>query len=285
MGFERSLANAVLLSAAIVLAGNAHAKEPKHASAGSPAAGQATPAPRLDPKALDLLKEMSARLAAAKALSFTALTTYEGPTIYGPPLAYQTLSQVLLQRPDKLRVLTVGDGPPSEFYYDGKTMMAYEPEANLVAVAEAPPTIEGVLKAAYDSAAIYFPFADVVVADPYRDISEGLKVAFYIGQSRVYGGTTTDMIAIANERIFVQVWIGAEDKLPRRLRAIYLDDPARLRHDVELSNWNLDPQIPADAFGSAKASAANKISFARPDPKPPGGGEAAPKAHGKAKKP
>jgi hypothetical protein len=119
-----------------------------------------------------------------------------------------------MRRPDKLRVLTPGDGPASEFYYDGKTMVAFEPAASLVAVADAPPTIDAALKAAYDTAAIYFPFTDVIVADPYKGLVDGLKHAFYIGQSRVVGGTTTDMVAIVNNWVFEQIWIGADDKLP-----------------------------------------------------------------------
>ena len=106
-------------------------------------------------------------------------------------------------------------------------MMAFAPAENLVAVAEAPPTIDAALKAAYDSAAIYFPFTDVIVADPYKDIADGLILAFYIGQSQVVGGTTTDMVAYANNDVFVQIWIGAEDKLPRMVRAVYRADPAR----------------------------------------------------------
>ena len=98
-------------------------------------------------------------------------------------------------------------------------MMAFAPTENLVAVADAPPTIDAALQAAYDSAAIYFPFTDVIVADPYKDIADGLKVAFYIGQSNVVGGTTTDMVAYVTGDVFVQVWIGAEDKLPRRVYA------------------------------------------------------------------
>jgi hypothetical protein len=42
-------------------------------------------------------------------------------------------------------------------------MMAFEPAANLVAVADAPPTLDAALQAAYDAAAIYFPFTDVIV--------------------------------------------------------------------------------------------------------------------------
>src|SRR5262249_2340238 len=163
-------------------------------------------------------KAASARLAAAKSMSFTAVATYESPSTLGPPLAYTTTSEVTLQRPDKLRVITPGDGPAVEFYYDGKQMMAYSPAEHVVAVADAPPTIDGVLKSAYENASIYFPFADMIVADPYADMEGQIKRAFYIGQSHVVGGTTTDMVAIAGSGIFAQLWIGTDDKLPRRIR-------------------------------------------------------------------
>jgi hypothetical protein len=227
--------------------------------------------PVLEPKAIDILKAACARLAAARSMAFTAVVSYENPSLLGPPLVYTTKSQVTLQRPDKLRVITSGDGPASEFYYDGKTMVAFEPAANLVAVADAPPTIDATLQAAFDSAAIYFPFTDVIVADPYADIADGLKVAFYIGQSHVVGGTTTDMLAYANNDVFIQIWIGAEDKLPRMVRAVYRKDPAQLRHQLELSDWQLDGAVAADAFASSRATSATRIEFARPDPQlPPG---------------
>jgi len=222
----------------------------------------------LEPKAIELLKAASARLAAARTMSFTAVVSYESPSRLGTPLVYTTRSEVTLQRPDKLRVITPGDGPASEFYYDGKMMMAFAPAENLVAVAEAPPTIDAALKAAYDSAAIYFPFTDVMVADPYKDIADGLILAFYIGQSRAVGGTTTDMVAYANDDVFIQAWIGAEDKLPRRARAVYRTDPAGLRHQMDLSDWQIDLPVPADAFASTSAGGAKRIAFAHPDSNP-----------------
>ena len=147
-------------------------------------------------------------------------------------------------------------------------MMAFAPAANLVAVADAPPTIDAMLRVAFHSAAIYYPFADVIVADPYKDIADGLTVAFYIGQSSVVGGTTTDMVAFAHDDVLVQVWIGASDKLPRRSRAIYRNDPTQLRHQMDLSNWKLDAAIPAGSFTSARAATAKRIPFARPEPVP-----------------
>jgi hypothetical protein len=271
---------ALLLAAAMALAAGAGAQSAQPASKATPKALKTTKATKaakkpvapavqagLEPKAIDILKAMSARLAAAKSMAFTAVVSYESPSRLGPPLVYSTKSEVTLQRPDKLRVITLGDGPPSEFYYDGKIMMAFAPAENLVAVADAPATIDAALQAAYDSAAIYFPFTDVVVADPYKDIADGMKIAFYIGQSSVVGGTTTDMVAYVTGDVFVQAWIGAEDKLPRRVYAVYLNDRARLRHVLELSNWQLDAAVPPDAFASAKAASAARMPFARPDAK------------------
>ena len=233
----------------------------------------------LEPKAMDIIKAVSSRLTAARTMSFTAVVSYESASRLGIPLVYTTRSEVTLQRPDKLRVITPGDGPASEFYYNGKTMTAFAPAENLVAIAEAPATIDAALKAAYDSAAIYFPFANLIAADPYTHITDGLVVAFYIGQSREVGGTTTDMVAYANNNVFLQAWIGAEDKLPRRVRATYRTDLAHLRHQIEFSNWKLDLAVPEDAFVSTKAVSANPIAFANPNPqfspyaKPPAKGK------------
>ena len=272
---DRFLRYMLLLVTCVLVTTSAGAQQPPHAPTASepskspaPAAPPATE-PSLEPKAIEVLKASSARLAAARTMSFTAVASYENPSRPGPPLLYTTTSQVALQRPDKLRVITPGDGPASEFYYDGKTTVAFMPAENLVAVADAPPTIDAALEAAYRSAGIYFPFTDAIVADPYGDIAKSLELAFYIGQSRVVGGATTDMVAYASDGVFVQVWIGAEDKLPRRARAVFRNDPLRLRHQVEFSNWKLGGAVPAAAFTSSRAAGAKRIPFAHPDPGPP----------------
>jgi hypothetical protein len=268
----------LLLAATALLAiPNAQSKPAKKKA--KTTATEASPAPEatpsLEPKALDILKAASSRLAAARTMKFNAVHFYENPSRQGHPLAFTTKSEVTLQRPDKLRVIMPGDGPASEFYYDGKKMMAYAPAENLVAVADAPPTIDAALEQAYHSAAIYFPFADWIVADPYKEMSEGMKLAYYIGQSKVIGGTTTDMVAYIDHGVFIQAWIGVEDKLPRLLHAIYLEDPERLRHTLLLSDWQLDPAVPADTFTSAKAASANPMPFAHPHPEASPGAEPA----------
>ncbi len=288
MNRRKTLGRALALAAGVALAAGAYAQAPapdakapaKPAKAASPAkkappAAKAAPAPGfklvLETRAMELLKATSAKLAAARTMSFTAVASYEYPSRLGPPIVYTVRYDVALQRPDKLRVIVPGDGPASEFYFDGRTMTAYAPAENLVAIADAPGTIDTVLKQAYQTAAIYYPFTDLVVADPYSALTEGAKLAFVVGPSGHVGGVKTDMVVWANDDVFLQIWIGTEDRLPRRIRAIYREDPMALRHEVELSNWQLDGPVAADAFTSAKAQSAPRMAFSNPAPATPPG--------------
>jgi hypothetical protein len=271
-------AMALIVGLALVVTAGAQTAAPakpatpaKTAKPATKKAGVPESKPVLEPRAMDLLKAMSAKLAAAKSMSFTAVVGYEYPSKLGPPIVYPTRYDVTMQRPDKLRIMIPGDGPASEFYYDGKSMMAYAPAENLVAVADAPPTIDAALMTAYKTAAIFFPFTDLLVADPYVALTDGAILAFYIGPSGVVGGTKTGMVAWANKDVFLQIWIGVDDKLPRRVRAVYAADPLQLRNELELSNWQLDSTIAPDAFTSQKAQVAPRIAFKSPASGPPPG--------------
>jgi hypothetical protein len=121
------------------------------------------------------------------------------------------------------------------------------------------------MKAAYEKAAIYFPFAEVIVPDPYKNLSEGLTSAFFVGQSHVVGDTITDIVAIANDNVQAEIWIGVNDGLPRMVRAIYPKDPAQSRYEIQFSNWHLNQPTKDADFTSAQAMKAPRMQFARPD--------------------
>lgn len=229
--------------------------------------------PPIEPKAVDILKAACATLESAKAMSFTAVNTYEKAARNGQPLYYSVLNRVTMQRPDKLRVITPGDGVPDEFYYDGKTMMVYVPSADMVAMADAPPTIDAMVDAAWDTAAIYFPFSDVILSKPCDVFEkEGMDSAFYVGQSHVVGGTATDMIAVAAENVQAEMWIGADDHLPRLIRVVYPHEPAHALYQTEYSDWHLMDAADAGAFSSDKATHGTRIPFHPPGAPMPAAG-------------
>ena len=269
----------LFLAGSVLAQGAAAPKSPR------PAAKAKAKVPLLiEQRAIDLIKATSTRLASAKGVGFTAIVDIEYPSKLGPPLAFPVRYDVAMQRPDKLRVLQSGAGPANEFYYDGKAILAYAPEANVVAVADAPPTLEAALKFAYDKAAIYYPFTDLLLPDPYAAMTDKVLHAFYIGASGAVGGVPTEAVAWATNDVFIQMWVGTEDKLPRRIRAMFASDPLKLRHDMQLSNWQIEVNHAADTFASQKAQSAQRITFGKPVAvAPPPGTKAAPKAAKPAK--
>lgn len=265
----KPLQGTAMALAGLLLAGSVSAQS---ASAAKPGTVAKTSAPSkkarvpllIEQRAIDMIKAASAKIAAAGSMSFTAIVDVEYPSKLGPPLAFPVRYDVAMQRPDKLRVLQSGAGAPNEFYYDGKSMMAFLPEANLVAIADAPPTLEAALAQARARAEIYFPFTDLLLPDPYKAFTDKVLHAFYIGPSGAVGGVPTEAVAWATNDVFIQMWIGTDDKLPRRIRAMFASDPLKLRHDMQLSNWQLNPNHPPETFASAKAKAGQPIGFAKP---------------------
>jgi hypothetical protein len=255
----------ILLLPLALLATSVEATTPAATGRQPATTGSLAPAIELEPRALGILQGASAKLAAAKTLSFKAVASEESPTRLGPALSYYTTSEVTLHRPDKLRVLSPGDGPRNDFYYDGKAITAYSPADNYVATASAPSTIDAMLEQAFSMAQIYFPFEDLLVENPYRGIADGLRVAFYVGQSVSVGNTRTHIVAYADDHVFVQAWIGVDDRLPRRLQAVYRSDPLQRRHSVDLSDWRLDVPVLPEAFTPPdKARKAIPIAFGSP---------------------
>lgn len=98
---------------------------------------------------------------------------------------------------------------------------------------------------------------------------QGLTFAYVVGQSHVVGGVVTDMVAIANDNVQAEIWIGVDDGLPRMIRAIYPKDPAKSRYEVQFSNWRVNPNVNDSELTSARAAKAPRMNFARPDAAPP----------------
>jgi hypothetical protein len=209
---------------------------------------------QLEPKAMDVLKAVSARLSGAHTLSFVATDTFERLNPEGTSVHSSKTFEVSVQRPNRLIVSVSGSDSRSQFYCNDTTMMTYSGAAKAVVIAKAPPTISECLSNAYKASSIAVPFGDLIIADPYSNIVRGLKSATYIGRSELADGTTADVVAYSNDRVSVQMWVGTEDRLPGEIRVVHLDDPNRMRHKFVLSNWRIDVPIHAEVFSTLTAA-------------------------------
>jgi hypothetical protein len=219
----------------------------------------------IEPAALDLVKAMTSKLGAAKSIQFNALVQSEFPSIDGLPVIYSTAARVAIQRPNQFDVSVWGDGPSSEILFNGKQLFAYSPQKNLVAVSNAPNTIDAAAKFAYEKAGLFFPGDDLILSDPYIHLTQGLTDAFIVGKTKLVGGVETNVIVLAGRELQGQLWIGVKDNLPYMVSWIYTGDKRLPRTTLQYKDWKINAPVPAARFDSGRFSKALVIEFAQPN--------------------
>lgn len=241
------------------------------ARAWSQDAAPKTPAPAsaIDQRALDVLKKMSDTLSQAKTVSFQARSMIPFRTPDGTWINLYGTARVVMQGPDKLFTSTTGELAAHDFYFDGKTITSYSPAKNLYAVKAAPSTIDAMIDEAYETDGKSFPYADILVSDPYAVLTEDLVKAFYVGQSTIQplsggGSVKADHLVFSNKEVEWQIWIDTEDHMPRMVCATYLDDVKEPSYTVEFGDWKLNEQVTPETFIFKNTSQAAKVEFRDP---------------------
>jgi hypothetical protein len=247
------------------LAGMASAQQaaPSAPPAAAPGASAAKVQLVKDPRALAALKAMSDRLTAAKSLTFR---THNTVPMLGPNLQWITLvgdARVALERPNKLFIVRGGDQTPMEIYYDGKTLTLYEPVERLYAEVSAPATVDTTLTEVFGPALAGFPYLALLMSDPYAALTTDLGGALYVGHSMI-DGVKTEHLALRSPGVDWEIWIGAEDRLPRLVQAKYIDLGKAPTITTRFHDWNLSPQIPAATFRLEKPAGAQRIEYVKP---------------------
>jgi hypothetical protein len=246
---------------ASLFGGPAFGTEQAPAPPAPPAAPTATaPTQVMEPGALELVKKMSAKLAATPAFLVRTRSSLEAPGGTGQFLTFFTEAVVAVERPNKLSAEIRGDAPPFDFYYDGAKMTAYEPTHKLYATADAPRTIDELLPFAAKTAGILLPFEDVLYRDPYAVLTRDATSAFYAGFS-VIRGARCEHVALAAPGIDGQLWIDAKTDLPCLIAGTLTNVQGAPRFTVEYYDWKLKPELPDHLFTFTKPEGAKPMDF------------------------
>jgi len=223
--------------------------------------------PVMDQRALDLLKRMSDSLAAARSYGYHTRSSMEIPASTGQFLTFFAQADLLVERPNKLRVRIGGDGPAYQITYDGSRVWAFDPAKNLYAVLDAPGSIEETLSLLVTKAGIHFPASNFMASDPYAVMTRDLSSAFVVGASNV-NGAACDHLAFIGPGIDWEVWVesGKKEALPQRLAITYKDAADSPRYMVEFFDWNLKRKPAPTDFVFKAPKDARQIEFSgQPD--------------------
>ncbi len=223
----------------------------------------------LDQRALDTLKLMSDTLSQATSLRFEARSMVPLKSPNGMWISLYGTSRVVKEGSEKLFAETRGDFFPYDFYFDGKTVTAYSPAKNLYAEKPMSGTVDDVIEAAYREEGKTFPYADILVSQPYDVLTEGLVKAAYVGQSTLLplsgaASVKTDHLAFSNKGVEWQIWIDTVDHLPRMVCATYLGSAGEPSYTVEFGAWSINETVAPETFVFQNVSNAAKVEFRNP---------------------
>lgn len=222
--------------------------------------------PAVDDRAIAVLKGMGDTIARAKSLDFRAESAIAIATPNGQWVHVLGTSHVVLRRPDKLFVQTRGDLFAQDFFFDGKQVTMFAPEQNVYASEPVSGRVDEMLLQAYEKHGTYFPFADALHSDPHGAMTRELTSGVYVGTS-VLAGTKTNHLAFAGGGLEWEIWVGAEDQLPRLLNVTYVEVAGRPQNSVVFADWHLDGAENSDAtFTFSPPAGAKRIAFQNPGP-------------------
>lgn len=215
----------------------------------------------VDPRAEELVQQMSELLANANAFALEAVEVFDEVPEHRPRIQLTNRRHVALRRPDRLVGDAAGDAINTSFWYDGATLSWLSKEQNVYATLAVPSTIDGALDAIFDRSGMVVPLADFLYADVYARLMESVQRGVYLGIHAVEG-VACHHLSFEQETIDWQLWIDAGDTpLPRRLVIAYKTEDEVPQYAVTISKWNLEADVPDDLFRFEAPEGAQRIEL------------------------
>jgi len=159
-----------------------------------------------------------------------------------------------VQRPNKLHIHRRGLIADADVIFDGETLTLNGRDLNVYAQTPVSGTIDDAIPAYELETGIPAPGGDLLFADPYRVLSEGVDSSSYIGTTYV-DGVECHHLAFRADNVDWQIWIRTgEQPLPMKYVITSKWHTAAPQYELRLRDWNTSPQI-----------SAAKFDFSRPD--------------------
>jgi len=228
--------------------------------AGFAVAAQAQPA-GIAAEAQQLLKASTDFLASQQQFSADTRNTLEIVLTSGQKIEFNHTARQSVQRPNKLRAERSGDLVEQLFVYDGESLTLHNPQANAYARVAAPGTLEAMLDFARAELDIVAPAGDLLYANAYDILMDGVTDGFVVGKA-VIEGVRCDHLAFRAPHVDLQIWIqeGAQP-LPRKFVITTRDMASAPQFAVTMTKWNLKPTFGAKTFAFAPPAGAKKVEF------------------------
>lgn len=213
----------------------------------------------IDANATRILQSMSAYLAATKTFSVNSDISWEVMTPNGQKLQLNSVATVAVQRPGSFFIQRQGPLAQAAFIFDGKTLTVHGKRNNVYAQVNTPGTIDQAIRTFEAQTGFPAPGADLLFANPYAVLSEGVESSTYLGTAYV-NGVECHHLAFREADVDWQLWVQTGDRpLPLKYTITSKWQTAAPQYEMRLRDWNTNPQFKSDRFTFTAPAGARKL--------------------------
>ncbi len=211
------------------------------------------PAAAADPSADQLLRQMSAKLAAAKSFTFEATREIDPGLLEGISVATKADVSAAVQRPNKLAATAKSSLGTRRFIFDGSSLVLLDEKNNHYAKVPMRTSIDGLVDQIDAKYGFVPPLAEFALSDPYKDFKRQSQSFTYLGREKTkegflgLGGVECHRIWLSGKEADAELWIGVNDQLPRKLTATFHRE-GKPQVCISFSKWNLGTPVSASEF-------------------------------------
>jgi hypothetical protein len=215
----------------------------------------------IDPRADAALRRMGSYLGGLSSFRVDTTTVDEQFTNDGQKIQSLRSSQVTVKRPNQLAVDRIGPAGKVAFRYDGKRFTIFVAQKNVWASAPAPANLDEAIDMARDQLGIDAPGGDLMVADPYESLIDGVKVGRYIGLEPI-DGVMAHHLAMTKDTVDWQIWIqDGPQPVPLRYVITSKDLPGKPQFTAQLSHWQPNTPVANSTFAFSPPANAQKVEW------------------------
>ncbi|HEY1304037.1 MAG TPA: DUF2092 domain-containing protein [Vicinamibacterales bacterium] len=195
----------------------------------------------------DLLKQTSARIASAQALSVTTDETNDRVARDGKTRQVHLQRLVTVRRPDRMWFKTSGDRN-TEGFYDGSRLTLLFHGEKVFGIIPTPATLDDTIQTVSERYDIPLPIGDLLTSDPQKSYLSSQTTGGWEGEDTI-DGKTCARVEWHHPNVDWTIWIPESgEPLPAKLWVNYKSRDRKTT--VLFKDWNLSPRL-SDAMFQA----------------------------------
>jgi hypothetical protein len=220
-----------------------------------------------DPAARALLLEMASFIAGAPGLRVTMRSEYDAIQADGQRIEFGERRQILMQRPDKLRVeVERSDGERGTVVFDGRSITVFKPSENVYARVEKVGTLDQALVYMVRDLHATMPLARMFTTEFPASLDKRATSVTLVEEFSLFD-VPTDHLAVRSDEVDMQLWIArGKEPLPRRVVITYKNAPGQPQFRADLYDWKIGVSADAAEFAFVPPAGAEQIMYLAPRP-------------------